>query len=76
MKKNTRIITKTLKGAIARAGYSGLSFAKLTGIPYQTLLYRYKHPATWRFCEWGSVERHLTLNDSEREIIRKELKKL
>ena len=69
-------LTATLKGAISRAGYSGTAFAKLTGIPYPTLVYRYKHPATWRFCEWGAVERHLTFNESERETIRKELKRL
>lgn len=69
-------LTSTLKGAIARAGYSGIGFAELIGIPYATLNYRYKNPATWRFCEWGAVERHLTFNENERETIRKELKKL
>lgn len=69
-------LTNTIKGAIKREGYSGLSFSKMIGLPYRTLVYRFKNPATWRFCEWGAVERCVTFNDSEREIIRKEIEKL
>ena len=69
-------ITATLKGAVERAGLNGKALADLTGIPYQTLRYRYKYPSTWRFCDWGAVERHIDFNDSEREILRKEMKKL
>lgn len=69
-------LTATLKGAIERNGLNGVELSKLTGIPYQTLIYRYKNPATWRFCEWGAVERHINFNESEEETIRKEMKKL
>lgn len=69
-------ITATLKGAVERAGLNGKALANLTGIPYQTLRYRYKYPSTWRFCEWGAVMRHVTLNESEQEILRKEVEKL
>lgn len=72
----TPTLTATLKGAVGRAGLNGKALANLTGIPYQTLRYRYKYPSTWRFCEWGAVERHIEFNDSEREILRKEMKKL
>ena len=69
-------LTATLKGAVERAGLNGKALANLTGIPYQTLRYRYKYPSTWRFCEWGAVMRHVTLNESEQEILRKEVEKL
>ena len=72
----TPILTATLKGAVERAGLNGKALANLTGIPYQTLRYRYKYPSTWRFCEWGAVMRHVTLNESEQEILRKEVEKL
>jgi hypothetical protein len=64
----TPTLTATLKGAVERAGLNGKALANLTGIPYQTLRYRYKYPSTWRFCEWGAVMRHVTLNESEQEI--------
>ena len=72
----TPALTATLKGAVERAGLNGKALANLTGIPYQTLRYRYKYPSTWRFCEWGAVMRHVTLNESEQEILRKEVEKL
>lgn len=72
----TPTLTATLKGAVERAGLNGKALADLTGIPYQTLRYRYKYPSTWRFCEWGAVMRHVTLNESEQEILRKEVEKL
>lgn len=72
----TPTLTATLKGAVERAGLNGKTLANLTGIPYQTLRYRYKYPSTWRFCEWGAVMRHVTLNESEQEILRKEVEKL
>lgn len=69
-------ITSTLKGAISREGISGVKLSKLTGIPYQTLIYRYKYPATWRFCEWAAIARHVNFNESELETIRKEVNSL
>ena len=72
----TPALTATLKGAVERAGLNGKALANLTGIPYQTLRYRYKYPSTWRFCEWGAVMRHVTLNESEQEILKKEVEKL
>jgi len=72
----TPAITATLKGAISREGISGTRLSKLTGIPYQTLIYRYKNPSTWRFCEWAAVTRHIKFNESELEAIRKEVEKL
>ena len=69
-------ITATLKGAISRAGISGSRLSKLSGMPYATLVYRYKHPATWRFCEWAAITKHITFNESELETIRKEINSL
>ena len=72
----TTALTATLKGAIKRNGYNSMEFSDMIGLPYATLNYRYKHPATWRFCEWGAVLRHLTLNESEEKTIRNEIRKL
>ena len=69
-------LTATIRGAIKRNGYTGMEFSNMIGLPYATLNYRYKHPATWRFCEWGAVLRHLTFNESEEKTIRKEMAKL
>lgn len=69
-------LTAAIKGAMGRQGISSTSLAKITGIPYQTLRYRFKNPASWRFCEWGAVLRHIDLNDSEEKDIKKELIKL
>lgn len=72
----TPAITATLKGAIQRNGYSGVKLAKKVGLPYQTLIYRYKHPATWRFCEFGALLRNIEFTDDELKIIGKEVKEL
>lgn len=68
-------ITAIIKGAIARAGTSGKALARDTGIPYQTLRYRFKNPSTWRFYEWGAVLRHIEFTEEELAEIRKEVKK-
>ena len=68
-------ITAIIKGAIARAGTSGKTLARDTGIPYQTLRYRFKNPSTWRFYEWGAVLRHIEFTDYELSEIRKEVRK-
>ena len=69
-------ITATLKGAIHREGYNGRSFAKLLGMPYRTLSYRFKNPGTWRLCEWAAAQRSIEFNDSEILSIRRALKQL
>lgn len=66
-------ITSILKGAAARADLSSKALARETGIPYQTLRYRFKNPKTWKFYEWGSVLKHLSFMDEELAEIRKEL---
>ena len=69
------MITAILKGAIKRSGYNGKSFSKVIGMKYPTLIYRYKHPSTWKFYEWGAVLRHLHFYDDELKEIRKEIQK-
>ena len=69
-------ITSTLKGAISREGISGVKLSKLSGLPYATLIYRYKHPSTWRFCEWAAITKHISFNESELETLRKEINSL
>ena len=69
-------LTATLKGAIKRSGYDGKSFAKIIGMKYPTLNYRYAHPQTWKFYEWAAVLRHLHFYDDELKDIRKEIEKL
>jgi hypothetical protein len=75
-KQNSPPLTATIKGAAERAGLSGLKLSAATGIPYQTLQYRYRNPGTWKFCEWAAVLRHIELNESEEKEIRKEMMKL
>ena len=72
----TPALTATLKGAVKRSGFSGVTFARAIGIPYPTLNYRYKNPDTWKFYEWGAVLRHLHFYDDELKDIRKEIEKL
>ena len=69
-------LTATIKGAATRNGYSGVRLAKRIGLPYQTLIYRYKHPATWRFCEWAAILRNIEFTEDELKIIGKEVKGL
>ena len=72
----TPALTATLKGAVKRSGFSGVTFARAIGIPYPTLNYRYKNPDTWKFYEWAAVLRHIDFNEIELEEIRKEITKL
>ena len=68
-------ITSIIKGAAARADLSSSALARETGIPYQTLAYRYRNPSTWRFSEWGAVLRHVEFTAEELNEIRKEVQK-
>lgn len=68
-------LTSIIKQAAARSDLSSKALARETGIPYQTLRYRYKNPSTWRFYEWGAVLRHVDFTESELSDIRKEVKK-
>lgn len=70
----TPLITRIIKGAVARCEMSALDVAKETGIPYQTLMYRYKNPGTWRLYEWGSLMRHVSFEEDELNQIRKAAK--
>ena len=71
----TQKLTSIIKGAAARSALSSQALARETGIPYQTLRYRYKNPSTWRFCEWGAVLRHVEFTEAELQQIREEVKK-
>jgi hypothetical protein len=71
----TPIITQIIKGAVARCEMSAREVSRVTGIPYQTLQYRYNYPSTWRFCEWGAVLRHVEFTEEELNKIRKEVQK-
>ena len=72
----TPALTATLKGAISRNGYSGVTLARRIGLPYQTLNYRYRNPETWKFCEWAAMLRNVDFTADELEMIRKEIIKL
>lgn len=74
MKSST--LTDTLKEATKRNGYSGVTLARRIGLPYQTLMYRYRNPETWKFCEWAAILRNIDFTNDELSIIGKEVKKL
>ena len=69
-------LTSIIKGAASRHDISSKYLAKVTGIPYQTLRYRFKYPQSWRFCEWAAVLRHMDFNETEISEIGKEMKRL
>ena len=66
-------LTSIIKGATARNNMTAAEVSRVTGIPYQTLVYRYRNPSTWRFYEWGAVLRHVSFTDEELNEIRKEV---
>ena len=66
-------LTSIIKGATARNNMTAAEVSRVTGIPYQTLVYRYRNPSTWRFYEWGAVLRHVEFTEEELQIIRKEV---
>ena len=70
------MIAAIIKGATTRDGNNLTILSRLTGIPYQTLVYRLKHPETLRFGEWGTIQRNVSFLPDELEIIRKEVMKL
>ncbi len=75
MKKYPRI-TNIIRGALNRDSLSARDLAKLTGIPYQTLMIqRFNDPGSWRFHEWGAVLRHVDFLPEELKEIEKEIKK-
>lgn len=68
-------LTSIIKSAAARLDMSIKALSRETGIPYQTLRYRFKNPSTWRFYEWGAVLKHVEFTEDELKEIRKEVKK-
>ena len=66
-------LTSIIKGAAARCDMTAAEVSRVTGIPYQTLNYRYRNPSTWRFYEWGAVLRHVEFTPEEFNEIRKEV---
>ena len=68
-------ITRIIKAAVARCEMSAADVSKETGIPYQTLMYRYRNPGTWRLCEWGSLMRHIDFEETELKQIWKEVQR-
>lgn len=71
----SKTITNIIKGAVKRAELNSKALARKTGIPYQTLRYRYKNPTSWKFYEWGAVLNVVPFMDEELLEIRKELMK-
>lgn len=71
----SKTITNIIKGAAERAELTSKALAKKTGIPYQTLRYRYKNPTSWKFYEWGAVLNVVPFMEEELLEIRKELMK-
>ena len=68
-------ITSIIKGAAARSDLTSKALARETGIPYQTLRYRFKNPTSWRFYEWGAILRHVEFSEEELNNIRAEVRK-
>ncbi len=68
-------ITSIIKGAAARSDLTNKALARETGIPYQTLRYRFKNPTSWRFYEWGAILRHVEFSEEELNDIRTEVQK-
>ena len=65
-KKTTPLITRIIKGAMARAGITALDLASMTGIPYSTMMHvRFKNPGSWCFYEFGAVKRHIRFSPEE-----------
>lgn len=71
----SKTITNIIKGVVKRAELTSKALARETGIPYQTLRYRYKNPTSWKFYEWGAVLRRVKFFPKELETIRKEVAK-
>jgi len=69
----SKTITNIIKGAVKRAELTSKALARETGIPYQTLRYRYKNPTSWKFYEWGAVLNVVPFMEEELLEIRKEL---
>ena len=72
MKKYPKIST-TLLGAMKREGFSVKEMSESTGIPYPTFIRRLSNPGGWRLYELQGIFRQISLNQSEREEIRKEV---
>ena len=68
-------ITDIIRGAIKRNGLTGIKLAEIIGMPYQTLLYRFRNPGTWKFYEWGSVLRHIRFLPDELQAIQEAIQK-
>ena len=67
--KKAPTITNIIKGAIYRTGMTAKEAARAMGLPYQTMLYRFNNPGTWRFCEFGSLMRHVNFEENELAMI-------
>ena len=72
-KNRVPLLSKTIKGASSRAGYSIRSLSKEVGIPYPTFITRLRDPGGWRVCELKAVFRKLDLNPNEVEEVGKEI---
>ena len=60
------LLTRIIKGASARSGYSMRQLARETGIPYQTLMQnRLPDPGSWRLYEIWAIVRVLEFTDDE-----------
>ena len=60
------LLTRIIKGAAARSGYSMRQLARETGIPYQTIMQnRLSDPGSWRLCEIWAIVRVLEFTDDE-----------
>lgn len=66
-------MTDIIKKATSK--HSTQELSRLTGIPYQTLRYRYKHPQTWKAYELGQVLNYGEFNDSDYIGIMQEIKR-
>lgn len=70
MKKYPQI-TNIILGAMARNGYTAKELSEVTGLPYATLMtQRFNDPGSWRFYEFGAVQRHIQFLPDEIEMIK------
>ena len=68
MKKRPQI-TKIIQGAIRRAGMTMKEVSQAIGVPYNTMLYRFNDPGTWRLHEFGALQRHVEFMPEELGMI-------
>ena len=68
------MITRIIKGALARNDMTAKDLAQATGIPYATIMQtRFPDPMSWKFCEIRAVFRVVKFFPDEIKAIGREV---